>query len=338
MNSSVISVSERFSTVYVEKEVLSHPRTKRILSHLPKAEIIPVARYMDIFSRPRQVRSLQQKHQALILAAKHGQRIYPGAPVCQDFGSESVVCSCVLNCLYDCSYCWLKGMFDTAHIAVFVNLEDFFRDVEEVSEKKSISLSLAYQSDLVPLEGMLGILKEWDAFVQNHPRLLVEIRTKSAFCGPWQEMRERERVVPAFTLSPEEVIAEMEKGTPPLAARLQAVRTCQDIGYRPRLCFDPMMHMPSWRQVYSRMFAAVVREVDFSRIREVSLGTFRLSAAYLSRLRRQVPDAPAARYPYVTDAGYAHYPRELEQEMMNLGASYLGKVLPSEKIHREEYV
>lgn len=338
MNSSGVFVSERFRTVYVEKEVLSLPRTQRILSHLPQAEIIPVARYMDVFARPRQVRSLQQKHQALILAAKHGQRIYPGAPVCQDFGRNFAVCSCVMNCLYDCSYCWLKGIFDTAHIAVFVNLEDFFRDVEEVLQKKPVSLSLAYQSDLIPLEGILGFLKEWDAFVQNHPRLLVEVRTKSAFCGPWQDMRERERVVPAFTLSPDEVITGMENGTPPLADRLQAVRTCQDLGYRPRLCFDPMMHMSSWRQVYSRMFATVIREVDFSRIREVSLGAFRLSTAYLSRLRRQVPDASAARYPYVTDAGYAHYPRELEQEMMNLGESYLEKVLPREKIHREEYV
>ena len=72
----------------------------------------------------------------LILAEKHGTAVYPGAPVCHDFGSERFFYTAMaVNCLYDCSYCWLKGMYNTANLVIFINLEKAFGQTEKLLEE-----------------------------------------------------------------------------------------------------------------------------------------------------------------------------------------------------------
>ena len=36
-----------------------------------------------------------------------------------------------MNCVFDCEYCYLKGMYPSANLVVFVNLEDIFAEVEK---------------------------------------------------------------------------------------------------------------------------------------------------------------------------------------------------------------
>ena len=36
----------------------------------------------------------------------------------------------MFNCIYDCDYCYLQGMYPSANIVVFVNHEDFFDAVD----------------------------------------------------------------------------------------------------------------------------------------------------------------------------------------------------------------
>ena len=55
---------------------------------------------------------------------------YEGAPVCQDFGNTNFYyCSTMMNCIYDCSYCYLKGMYPSGHMVLFVNIEDTWKNL-----------------------------------------------------------------------------------------------------------------------------------------------------------------------------------------------------------------
>ena len=38
----------------------------------------------------------------------------------------------MLNCIYDCKYCFLQGMFNSANYLVFVNYQDFFFAINEI--------------------------------------------------------------------------------------------------------------------------------------------------------------------------------------------------------------
>ena len=113
--------NKMFSHVYVEKGVAEHPRTKQILEKLNNTTVIEIDHYKDVFCRKKQSISAQSNAKALILAENTSGCIYEGAPVCQSFGNENFYyCSCMMNCIFDCEYCYLKGMYPSGNLVVFV--------------------------------------------------------------------------------------------------------------------------------------------------------------------------------------------------------------------------
>ena len=162
-------------TIYIEEKALDYQLTKNILSQNSNANVINVKHYKDVFSRPRQDVLLQKENLSLILAVKHNDFLYKGAPVCQDFGNQNFFyCSCVMNCICNCEYCYLKGMYESGYLVVFVNLDDYFAHIK--NENKYICVS--YDTDLFPLEKSLGYVKRWLDFARKNENLTIEIRTK----------------------------------------------------------------------------------------------------------------------------------------------------------------
>ena len=90
MNYAQNGYNSAFSHIYVEERILSHPRTQKILAHFPNAQVISIGHYKDVFCRRGQQYVQQHQAQNLILAAKHGELLYTGAPVCQSFGGETL--------------------------------------------------------------------------------------------------------------------------------------------------------------------------------------------------------------------------------------------------------
>ena len=120
----------RFSHIYVERRIRNHPRTEQILLRFPQAQIVEIEHYKDVFNRHGQDGVRQHQAQALILAEKTDHFFYEGAPVCQDFGNTNFYyCSTMMNCIYDCSYCYLKGMYPSGHMVLFVNIEDYWKNL-----------------------------------------------------------------------------------------------------------------------------------------------------------------------------------------------------------------
>ncbi|MEM7542055.1 MAG: DNA photolyase, partial [Pseudomonadota bacterium] len=113
----------KISTVYVEQAVRSLPRTQAILERIKYDQLVPCDYHGEIFNRRNQNFRLQKSAPALIIAAKQNRRIME-VPVEQTIGpNESYYFSHMLNCLYDCRYCFLQGMFNSANYVLFVNYE-----------------------------------------------------------------------------------------------------------------------------------------------------------------------------------------------------------------------
>ena len=64
-------------TLYVEHEVLDHPRTQEILRRFSNIPRVDCDRYTEIFSLKNQNFRLQKIRPALILARKFGKRVLP---------------------------------------------------------------------------------------------------------------------------------------------------------------------------------------------------------------------------------------------------------------------
>lgn len=324
-----------FSHIYIEKSIRNHPRTQKILAQFPSAKVIEIDHYKDIFCRSRQSSPLQHGSQKLILAARQGTLLYEGAPVCQSFGHQYFYyVSCVMNCIYDCEYCYLKGMYPSANIVVFVNLEDYFAEIEQVLKNHPLYLCVSYDTDLLALEQMIGYVREWCAFAAEHDNLTIEIRTKSANKSFVRGMISNSRVIYAFTISPQAVIDAYEHHTASLGERLSCAALLIQEGCPVRLCFDPMIYVPCWEQHYEKMLEQVYQRIAIEKIVDASVGTFRISQDYLKNIRKQEPESAVIWFPFQKEDGYCHYPNALMEQMELFLTKRLEEKIPREKIFR----
>ena len=320
--------SANFSHIYVESEIRSDPRTEGILARFPDSHVILVQRGSDVFNRPRQSFSAQKKSRSLILARKHGTLFYHGAPVCHSFhASRFFYTTTAVGCLFDCEYCWLKGIYASASLMIFINQEDYFRELEELLKDGSLFLSLSYETDLFAIEELTGHIHAWASFAREHPDLVLEIRTKSSRTDLFRCFENCPNVIVAYTLSPQSVITAFEHHTPSLSKRIQAVRKALAEGCTVRLCLDPLIKVNGWRKDYEALTDTLHQEIDLSRIKDVSIGSYRQSEPYQRRMRKRFPYSAVIQYPYETEDGYCVYSdhREIDQWMRGLLERYMEK-------------
>lgn len=277
---------------------------------------------------------LQSQSRKLILAAKEGSLLYQGSPICQSFGnSHFYYTSCMMNCIYDCEYCYLKGMYPSANLVVFVNLEDIFVEVERMLKQHPLYLCVSYDTDLLALEQMTGYVKAWSHFAAMHPKQLkIEIRTKCANPHFFEHEKPLPNVIYAFTLSPQVIIERFEHHTPSLTERVRCAAAAIREGFPVRLCFDPMIYIWKWQRHYDEMIGQVFSSIRPEQLMDVSVGSFRISQDYLKKMRKQQPSSEVAWFPYQKENGFYHYPDGLMKEMEDHIVSLLLKKLPREKI------
>ena len=332
-----------FSHIYIEEALLGGEEARTILRKFPKAKCIPIRHYKDLFNRRKQNRALQEKSRKLILAKKEGQRIYPGAPVCQSFSESAFYyASLLMNCPFHCEYCYLQGMYPSANLVLFLNVEDYFSDCQRlIKEKGSLYLCISYDTDLLALEELYPFVERFARFLEKEPNLRIEVRTKAGGESLFRRLLKmqlsedaKKRLIFAFTLSPEKIVSEAEHGTAGLKGRLKAVKMAMEEGFTLRLCFDPMLYHADWESLYTKLLETVFREIPMEKLYDVSVGSFRISESYLKAMTKACGASPYTSFPYENTDGYYHYPKELLLKMEGFLEQKLLEKLPKEKIFR----
>lgn len=305
------------------------------MARFPGAVTVEIGHYKDIFCRSRQNYRLQKQAPALILAGRQQNHVYPGAPVCQDFGNRHFYyTSSVMNCVYDCEYCFLQGMYPSANLVVFTDLEEVFRQVSALLSRHPVYLSVSYNTDLLALEHILGYTGEWVDFAAKHRDLSIEIRTKSADISAFERIRPIDNVIFAWSLSPAEIAKKHERNAPSPERRLACIQEVISRGYRVRLCFDPMLYCTDWKKQYAEMFEAVFSRVPAQGIEDAGIGVFRISGDYMKTMRKQAGTSAVIHFPFENDNGVYHYGRKLTGEMTDFAYEILKRKMPEEKIFR----
>ena len=326
-------LAKTFSHIYIEKEAYEYSLTGNILSAYSDSVVVDIDHYKDVFNQTHQNFHLQKEAPALILAVKHGELIYPGAKVCQSFGNDHFYyTSNIMNCMFDCDYCYLGGMYPSGNIVIFVNQEDIFRRVDELLETHPVYLCISYDTDLLALENLTGFVKKWTDFTARRPLLKIEIRTKSAYMKGLENFTANKNIIFAWTLSPDEIINAYEHHTPSLNARIDAINHAIKCGFTVRLCFDPMIYVPDYRKIYGRMYQQVFEQIDASKILDVSLGLFRISAEYVKNMRNRKP-GPVSYYPYTNINGVMSYEKEKSGKMLDFARLEIGKYFNPDLIY-----
>ncbi|HEX4496251.1 MAG TPA: DNA photolyase [Thermoanaerobaculia bacterium] len=319
--------------IYVEEDVLGHPRTLQIQGRFPDAEVISCVRYGEIFNRRAQSFRLQKRRPSLILARKHRNFVQPAPEGFGIPGTRSFVFSHMHNCIYDCRYCFLQGMYRSAHYVVFINYEDFQWAIEErirAERDEPVWFYSGYDCDSLALEPVTRFAASFVPFFTRFPGAFLELRTKSTQIKSLLEMEAPPNVVAAFSFTPKEVQEAVEHLTPSVDRRLRVMVKLQERGWRLGLRFDPLLYDPEFREQYRRLYEAVFGALRVESLHSVSLGPFRLPGELFRNVQRLYPDSPLLAAPLEEENGQVGYPRELEEEMVGFCREELLRHIPRE--------
>ena len=180
----------------------------------------------------------------------------------------------MLNCPYDCRYCFLQGMYRSAHYVWFVNYEDMQDAIRAAAEEPSggkvnpappgeeTTFFSGYDGDSLALDAVTGFVDAFLPFFESLPDATLELRTKSAIVRPLLAREAVPNVVVAYSFTPEEAGSTLEDGVPPQELRLDAMRRLGAHGYRLGLRFDPLLYARDFEDHYRRLFETVFASLE----------------------------------------------------------------------------
>ncbi len=303
-------------TIYVEQEAAGHPRARGVLARYPNALVVPIESYGEVFNRSRQSFRLQKRKPSLLLAEKRGHLVLE-APYGIG-GDRNFYFSHVLNCPYDCRYCFLQGMYRSAHYVLFVNYEEFQDAMLKTAERfpgEDVYFFSGYDGDSLALESVTGFASEFLPFFERNPRLVVELRTKSVAIRPLLARASIPNSVVAFSFTPQALSKSLEHGTPPVTERIAAASKLAERGWPIGLRFDPLLYAPDYEKQYEELFESVFSSIPADSIHSVGFGAFRLPRDYFARMARLYPEERLFALPLEERSGMVSYPPPLEAEL-----------------------
>lgn len=322
-----------FNTIYIEEQVADHPRTRELCARFPQAARISCQRYGEVFNPRAQNFRLQKQKPALILAGKHRHRVLETPAGYGIGGSTNYYFSHMLNCLYDCRYCFLQGMYRSAHYVLYVNYEDFSSDIDRILVDNSGAASWffsGYDCDSLALEPVSGFTQHFLPFFAARPAAHLELRTKSTQVRSLLHCEPLPNVVTAFSFTPGEIHQALEHRVPTVERRLDAMAQLQQAGWLTGLRFDPLIYQDNYQEQYRRLFRQVFECLDASRLHSVSLGTFRLPRTYFKNIVQLYPDEALFAGAFAESCGMVSYPPELEQELSDFCTTELLRYIPEQ--------
>jgi len=160
------------------------------------------------------------------------------------------------GCVHKCDYCG-----QSYFVNIMLDLEDFSKELERNFRERPHQKLYRYDvhSDppcFEPEYGASELLGE--CFARNDKYLL--IYTKSNNIDHLLELPYKQHIVCYWTLSTDTQSTQIERGTPNLDQRLEAMRKCQEAGYVVRAGFTPIVPHRNWREeatiALEKLFAA----------------------------------------------------------------------------------
>lgn len=328
--SAEISTLSR-QTIYVEKEVCKHPRTIAIIKKFNNPCIIECSNYREIFNPRRNNFRMQKHHPALILARKHKGHVQQSPYGIG--GDNNFYFSHMLNCIYDCSYCFLQSLFSSAHYVVFINYEDFFSKIEkqlQATPKQESHFFSGYDCDSLAYEPITKFASEALDFFASHPNAYLELRTKSLQLAELSKRQPLPNCIVAFSMAPQPVTQEYEKGTPSATKRLQAMGRMAKLGWKIGARLDPLIWHNQWRENYQQMVELMATEVPAESMHSITLGTLRFPKGLAANMQQQHPRAAFLANKMITSDGVLQMEQSAHEEIMEFCHSELLKYYPAE--------
>jgi spore photoproduct lyase len=329
--------ADLIDTIYFEEDVGEHPRTLSILDRFKSARAIPIKRFGEIFNRRGQNFRIQKSNPSLILAGKYNGHVLPAPDGFGIGGTKNFYFSHMYNCVYDCRYCFLQGMFASANYVLFVNFEDFDQEISRTIKEnpnENITFFSGYDCDSLALENITGFAGHILPIFKNHPNSLLEFRTKSVQVNPLMSMAAIPNCVIAYSLMPEAISVKLDNKAPSIKRRIETMSSLARQGWKIGLRFDPLIHGKNWQKLYQGLIEDVFKAIPQHSIHSVSFGPLRFPKAMYRDIFKLYPEEPLFSGPLDHERPVVAYKKEIEEEMTEFCQQMFAKFIPGSIIFR----
>ena len=280
----------------LEEGVEEYPLAQEVLSRLPD---IPRQKFQDISMLTQQMKSSQydvfgEGKKRLALSRFKGSflkkcpGISPGMVCCNYY-----VVNLAKNCVYDCSYCFLQDFLGNNPMQVaYVNVEDLLVELEEVFTQypdRNFRVGTGELTDSLALDAIVPYTAYLLPFFNQQSNAVLELKTKSDQIANLLDHSDPTNIIVSWSLNPQTVIDQEEKGTPSLAQRLESAKACLDKGYRIGFHFDPIILIPGWEDAYQQLVNILCDSLPIAKVEWVSLGSFRYRPSLKSIIKNRHP-------------------------------------------------
>jgi spore photoproduct lyase len=280
--------------IYIEHQAKNYPQTAHIISTFPRAEIVWIKHYKNLFDKNISYAT----QDCLIVARLIGKALLP-VPETYGYGAHAYFLRTQLNCVFDCAYCYLKWAFRNDFPVYFVNYNEIQEQiVDEVARVRmswyleTIWIYPSNRTDLVGSEHIGSFHQQFVPFFESLENVMIESRTKSTIMKPLLNLS----IVPqhtelAFSLNAHEIIAQFERATPPLEKRINAVNQILDAGWKVGLRLMPLIPIPEYLDIYEHFFQQLHEQIAIDRCSSIFFGWFLLTANDLKQMQKKSPES-----------------------------------------------
>ena len=307
-----------FDTLYIEEALRDKPRAQAIMERFSSKQIIECRHYGEVFNPRGQNFRLQKQRPALILAEKKGERVLPAPPGYGIGAKHNYYFSHMLNCIYDCRYCFLQGMYRSAHTVLFINYEDFIQDIKDIAQHHAdepVHFFSGYDGDSLALEPLSAFAQTFIPGLREIPNAWLELRSKSTQIRKLLDMQPWSQCVAAFSFTPQAISEATEHLVPKLGQRLEALEKLQDSGWPVGLRLDPLIECDNFTEQYRGLIEQLFAHLDADHIHSISFGPFRMPTGFFDHMVKLYPQEKVFAARLDKRDGMISYGVEREQQM-----------------------
>lgn len=260
----------------------------------------------------------QQRKKNLVTLEKSDKEIHGMCPV----ASESTVCcnlrtiDTVENCAFGCSYCTIQTFYSDT----FKFDADFAEKLQAIPlhPDRFYHFGSGQSSDSLVWGNRNGILESLCQFAADHPKILLEFKTKSKNVRYFLENEVPKNIVCSWSLNTPTIIENEEHFTANFEQRFEAARRVADCGIRLAFHFHPMVYYQGWETDYPKVASQVLASFQPEEVLFLSFGSVTMIKPAIKQIRKLGHPTKILQMEMVPDPhGKLTYPDEIKVAMFS---------------------
>jgi len=311
----------KISTIFIEEQVQTHPRTKSILNKFPQTPVMTIRKVEDVFGRVKKPYLQKRDELNLFIGRKEGAVVKEAPAAYGLSGEPHYYFIHAYNCVYECEYCYLQGYFHSPDLVLYINYEEIAEEIRRlvnvVHPEQRVWFHAGEFSDSLALT---HLTQEWSFFFElfsSLPSGRLELRTKSANIFPLKNMGCHPNIIISYSLSPHEIAKKYDRGAPPITSRLASLRSLTSWGYSIGIHLDPIIFFDNFLSQYQQLLSDLFTHVSVADIQYLSIGALRFSKSVYREVGRNYPTSPLLAQEFVKGLdGKVCYPQPLRRHLL----------------------